>query len=85
MRKRIRLIIKECFRNELLKVRETKTQEEMAISLHMSVRAYCNLENGKSCCSLITLILFLIHCCPDRERFLKDLFDILDHIEENVI
>ena len=54
------------------------SQEEMAHRLLMSSRAYASLESGHSCCSLITMLLFLTRCCADRHAFIDGLFMILD-------
>lgn len=85
MRKDLYFLIKDYFRNELLKTRGAKTQEEMAASLCMSVRAYSDLERGKSCCGLITLLLYLVRGCPDREAFLNGLFTILEDFEDKAV
>ena len=43
----------------------------------MSTRGYVALESDKSCCSLITVLLFLDRCCPDRSAFLAGLSNVL--------
>lgn len=45
----------------------------MAEKLHMDDRSYSDLDTGKSCCSAVTLVLFLIYVCADAESFLKEL------------
>ena len=49
------------------------TQSEMAEKLVMDDRSYIDLEHGKSCCSAVTLALFLIYVCDDIISFLEDL------------
>ena len=49
------------------------TQEEMASRLAMSARTYIDLDHGKTCCSAVTLALFLIYICADPPRFLEEL------------
>jgi len=39
----------------------------------MDDRSYIDLEHGKSCCSAVTLALFLIYVCDDIISFLEDL------------
>jgi len=45
----------------------------MAEKLVMDDRSYIDLEHGKSCCSAVTLALFLIYVCDDIISFLEDL------------
>ena len=49
------------------------SQEQMAAKLHMSVRSYAYLESGASCCSALTLVLYLLYYCPDVSGFLSEL------------
>lgn len=42
------------------------TQEEMSERLHITVRAYSDLERGCSCCSAIALLFFLLMLEPDE-------------------
>lgn len=83
MKKKLYNDLKVYFRGELLKCRAALNipQEEMAHRLLMSTRAYAALESGKSCCSLITAVLFLSRCCLDRTAFLDGLFHILESSE----
>ena len=48
------------------------TQEKMADILEMDTRNFSNLDNQKSCCSALTLTLFLIYC-TDPIEFLSEL------------
>ncbi len=80
MRKQIQNVIKQYIREEMLKTRsELKiTQEEMAQRLKISTRAYTDIEGGKYCCSLFTLLTYLFELCTDPRKFLNGLRDILD-------
>ena len=49
------------------------TQAQMADRLSMDTRSYVYLEHGETCCSALTVALFLIYCCPDPVKFLKEL------------
>lgn len=73
MRNRYEKILKEHFRDALIRFRQEKglTQEQMAQRLSMSLRCYCNLEAGKSCCSAVTLMMFL-GMCEDTEAFVRE-------------
>lgn len=72
--------IKTYFRRKLVAVRSDLniTQEEMAQALSMSLRSYNDLENGKSCCSATTLVLFLIKVCPDPIQFIGELRKVIE-------
>lgn len=39
----------------------------------MASRTYVDLDHGKTCCSGLTLALFLIYTCPDPMKFLEEL------------
>ncbi len=80
MKKQLRKSLKAYLRTELLMCRAKLniSQEEMAHRLLMSTRAYVALESGKSCCSLITTLLFFSRCCFDRRAFLSGLLTIFD-------
>lgn len=62
MRKKYTEILKVYFRDSLIKTRNVKdlTQSQMAEILIMDNRSYADLNNGKSCCSALTLALYLI-------------------------
>lgn len=64
MRKQFLAAFKAYFRAELLKTRNALglTQEEMAHRLHVSTRAYTALEGGRSCCGLVTFLIYLCRC-----------------------
>lgn len=86
MRNQLHMALKHFLRCELLKSRTALnlSQESMAHILFMSTQAYTDLESGKTCCGLITFLLFLRHCCPDRMAFLNELFVLLDSFESDV-
>ena len=45
----------------------------MAKLLAMDERSYVYLDHGKTGCSSLTLVRFLIYCCDDPALFLSDL------------
>lgn len=49
------------------------TQEEMADRLLMAGRTYIDLEQGKNCCSALTLALYMIYVSSDPVQFLEEL------------
>lgn len=50
----------------------------MANALLMDERSYVDLEHGKTGCSAVTLILFLIYVCNDVPGFISELHDVLE-------
>lgn len=81
MRKHYTRVLKTIFHRELFqrRVELDITQEEMAQRLSMASRTYVDLDHGKTCCSALTLALFLIYICTDPLEFL----DKLRHAFEN--
>lgn len=79
MRKDLQNVIKTHLRAELLHRRSSLhfTQEKMAEYLHISVRAYVDLESGKSACSLITYLLFLQNCTESATVALQETLALL--------
>lgn len=75
MRKAYRTILKTYFHQHLVYTRTEQglTQSEMAERLAMDDRSYIDLDHGKSCCSAITLALFLVYVCNDVETFIGEL------------
>ena len=75
MRKHYTRILKTVFHQELFRRRVDLeiTQEEMAHRLAMASRTYIDLDHGKTCCSALTLALFLIYICADPLEFLVKL------------
>ena len=63
MRKTYRNILKHYFYVNLVYTRTAKglTQSEMAEKLAMDDRSYIDLDHGKTCCSAVTLALFLVY------------------------
>lgn len=80
MRKQYRNILKSCFHSSLVHTREVMglTQSQMAERLAMDDRSYIDLDHGKSCCSGVTLSLFLIYCCRDPMGFLGELRNAIE-------
>lgn len=75
MRKQYREILKKWFQNKLVHHRYTActTQLEMAEKLAMDERSYIDLEHGKTCCSAVTLALFLTICSDHPIGLLEEL------------
>ena len=77
-RKELNEKLKLYFNQRLVKARSDhgNTQAQMAKILSMDTRSYIDLEHGKSNCSALTLVLFLIYMCPTEEmqvEFIKEL------------
>ena len=85
MREQLRFPLMRYFRSELLKTREALhvSQEEMAHILAMSVRNYTDLEGGKTCFGLITLLFFLRRCCIDPRAFMEGILALLDPMDNS--
>lgn len=75
MRKHYKKVLKQFFHEKLFRSRVDLgiSQEEMARRLEMSSRTYIDLDHGKTCCSGLTLALFLIYICTDPLHFLEEL------------
>lgn len=75
MRKQYTQILKTHFHQKLFRRRAELniTQEEMASRLSMANRTYVDLDHGKTCCSALTLALFLIYICSEPMEFLEEL------------
>lgn len=57
-----------------LRYKRNLTQEEMSERLHITSRAYSDLERGCSCCSALALLFFLLMLKSDElEDFLNRL------------
>lgn len=80
MRKTYQKVLKNCFNRVLLRTRTEQmlTQSQMAARLAMDERSYIDLDHGKSCCSAVTLALFLIYCCRDPLGFLEELKNAIE-------
>ena len=75
MRRTYRNVLKNHFHAHLVQIRITNglTQSEMAERLSMDDRSYIDLDHGKTCCSAVTLALFLVYVCEDVQTFLEEL------------
>ena len=75
MRRIYHNILKQHFYVHLVHIRTTNglTQSEMAEKLSMDDRSYIDLDHGKTCCSAVTLALFLVYVCDDVQEFLEEL------------
>ena len=75
MRKLCHKTLKIYFCACLTRARRTRghTQSKMAELLAMDDRSYADLEHGKSCCSAVTLGLYLAYACDDPVEFVKGL------------
>ena len=88
MKKQFRKALICYFRTALLQARSSKTQEEMAEILDMSLRAYQKLEAGVTSCSIYTFWRFWVYVCAEQDTFsdtfLSDFFNIMDPIDKTV-
>ena len=75
MRKIYYEILKGWFQTKLMQHRTTQciTQTKMAEIIAMDERSYIDLEHGKTCCSAVTLALFLTLCCENPTSVLEEL------------
>lgn len=75
MRNQYRNVLKKFFYEEVSRTRYDLgiSQEKMAEKLALAARTYIDLDHGKTCCSEVTLALFLIYVCPDPQKFLEKL------------
>ncbi|MBE6900784.1 MAG: hypothetical protein E7479_09050 [Ruminococcaceae bacterium] len=85
MRKLYQRALKNFFYNDLIKTRAKMkyTQSQMAALLIMDDRSYAELDHGNSCCSALTLVLYLIYCCNDPMAFLESLRKVLEATEDD--
>ena len=85
MRKIYQRTFKNFFYNDLIKTRTRMkyTQSQMADLLVMDDRSYAELDHGNSCCSALTLVLYLIYCCDDPLAFLDTLRKVLEDLEDD--
>ena len=75
MRNTYRNILKTYFCDDLIHRREALrlTQSQMAERLLMDDRSYIDLDHGQSCCSAVTLALYLTFLCEDVPLFIEGL------------
>lgn len=80
MRRNYRSILKRQFCIHLVRRRTVlgMTQAAMAEWLAMDDRSYIDLDHGKTCCSAVTLALFLVYVCDDVKAFLEDVRDAFE-------
>ncbi len=80
MRKVYHIQLREHFHRALIETRnrEELSQAQMAEKLAMDERSYIDLDHGKTCCSAVTLALFLIYVCEDVGKFLLELKNALE-------
>lgn len=80
MRRIYRNALKHHFHIQLIHIRAVTglTQSEMAEKLAMDERSYIDLDHGKTCCSAVTLALFLVYVCDDVQGFLEELRHALE-------
>lgn len=55
------------------RVENNLSQTKMAEILMMDLRSYADIESGKSCCSLLTFILFVIFFCIDTNEIVDEI------------
>ena len=83
MKTQLRKAVARYMRAELLKTRNQLelSQEAMGAKLGISTRAYRNLESGRSCCSMMTLLMYCLECCPNRRDFMKGLEETVNSVK----
>ena len=81
MRKQYTQVLKVFFHQKLFHSRVDMgiTQEEMADRLSMACRTYIDLDHGRTCCSALTLALFLIYISADPIAFLAELREAFEN------
>lgn len=84
MRNTYRILIRQYFCQTVFEYRKQNnlTQAEMAERLCMDERSYIELDHGKSGCSVVTLVLFLMRECPDVDAFLLRLERLFEQAVE---
>lgn len=81
MRDKLQTIFEHFFYEQLIifirttekKTQKKLTQENIAERLEMSLRSYSDIYLRKTCCSALTLVLFLLYCCDNASDFLNNL------------
>lgn len=66
------------------KVENELTQAQMAEYLAMDIRSYADIDSGKSSCSLLTFVLYLIYLCPDVDELINEIRLSFESIKNNV-
>ena len=80
MRDVYKQIFKKFFTQNLIQKRDQLdiTQEQAASLLHMTHRAYSNLEHEECGCNGLTLALYLIYMDSNPIEFLNELKELLE-------
>lgn len=60
------------------------SQEKMAEKVDITLRAYQNLEHGKSFCSAYALINFINNCNIDKDKLFSDFSRIINNTEDDI-
>lgn len=66
------------------KVKHNLTQAQMAELLVMDIRSYADIDSGKSTCSLLTFVLYMMYLCPDIEALINEIRNSFESIKNNV-
>ena len=70
------------FQNDLkAHLRAELLHTRTALRLGISVRAYVDLERGKSCCSLVTYLFYLRYCSKNAQASLNEVLALLPPAE----
>lgn len=86
MRNRYNKELKEICHEHIIsaKVEKGLTQAQMAEYLVMDIRSYADIDSGKSACSLLTFVLYLIYLCPDTDQFINEIRITFESIKIDV-
>ena len=86
MRKTYNDILKELCHDRIVSARieNNLTQAQMAEYLVMDLRSYANIDSGRSSCSLLTFVLYLIYFCTDITDFIQGIQISFDNARQNV-
>ena len=79
VRKVLHVAIKDYLQKKIVNFRMTNnlSQGKMADNLLMDLRSYVDIENGKSACSMVTFVVFILLVSPDCSEILGDLRRII--------
>ena len=79
MKKVLHTAIKDYLQKKIVNFRVTNnlSQGKMAEKLYMDLRSYVDIENGKSACSMVTFVVFILVISPDSSEILGDLQKII--------
>lgn len=58
------------------------TQAQMAEKLEIDTRSYSDIDTGKSLCSTLTFVMFLIYFCKDPMKLLEDIKKLFDEAKD---